>query len=194
MQRSAKSCYDILIEKTHARSLGSAMAERVGRERILREHGYLYYLANDGYIWRLPTKSNPTGTKSRVGTEKIAREEGCMYFLDKDGYVARARRMAGEPRSNVSRSPAPALTAAPTAGGSTPGNVCVVELSGWDNIWIVQALMALLSETHNVSINSEKGRWKLTFRITIRGPDALLCKHRLSTFALGARWKLNDIV
>lgn len=169
------------------------MAERVGRERIQREQGYLYFLGKDGYVWRLPIKSNPSGTKLRVGTEKIAREEGCMYFLDQDGYVAKVRRAAGGPRSDVSPPPARAQSEGATARGSTSGEVYVLELSEWDKTWVVEALMTLLSETHNVSIDYEKGRWKLTFRVTIRGPDALLCKNRLSAFALGARWKLVQI-
>lgn len=67
------------------------MAERIGRERVLREPGYLYYLGKDGYLWKTPTKLNPMGQKIRVGSERITREDGYMYFLDKTGFVARAR-------------------------------------------------------------------------------------------------------
>jgi hypothetical protein len=67
------------------------MAERVGKEQIKREKGYLYYLGKDGYLWRTPTKVNKRGRKSKVGTEKVKREYGYMYFLDKKGYIARAR-------------------------------------------------------------------------------------------------------
>ena len=67
------------------------MAERVGKEQIKREKGYLYYLGNDGYLWKTPTKLNKSGRKGRVGTEKISRQDGYMYFLDKKGFVSRAK-------------------------------------------------------------------------------------------------------
>lgn len=67
------------------------MAERVGRERIVREAGYLYYLGKDGYIWKIPTKLNPSGRKARIGNERIARLDGYMYFLGQDGYLWRSR-------------------------------------------------------------------------------------------------------
>jgi hypothetical protein len=67
------------------------MAERVGKEQIKREKGYLYYLGKDGYLWKTPTKLNKSGRKAKVGTEKVVRADGYMYFLDKKGYVSRAR-------------------------------------------------------------------------------------------------------
>lgn len=67
------------------------MAKRIGKEKIKREKGYLYYIGKDGYVWRAPMKHNPRGTKKRVGTEKIKKEAGSMYFLDKAGYVAMAK-------------------------------------------------------------------------------------------------------
>jgi hypothetical protein len=67
------------------------MSEKVGKEQIKREKGYLYYLGKDGYLWKTPTKLNKSGRKGRVGTEKITRQDGYMYFLDKKGYVSRAR-------------------------------------------------------------------------------------------------------
>ena len=39
------------------------MAERVGKEQIKREKGYLYYLGKDGYLWKTPTKLNKSGKK-----------------------------------------------------------------------------------------------------------------------------------
>jgi hypothetical protein len=67
------------------------MAERMGKEKIERENGYLYYLGKDGFIWKTPMKTNSRGRKSRVGSEKVARQEGYLYFLDKSGYVARSK-------------------------------------------------------------------------------------------------------
>jgi hypothetical protein len=69
------------------------MAERVGKEQIKREKGYLYYLGKDGYLWKTPTKLNKSGKKGRVSTETYdARPgDGYMYFLDKKGFVSRAK-------------------------------------------------------------------------------------------------------
>ena len=67
------------------------MGSRVGKEKIERESGYLYYLGKDGYIWRTPMANNKRGRKKRIGSEKIDRERGYMYYLDKNGYIARAR-------------------------------------------------------------------------------------------------------
>ncbi len=68
------------------------MAERIGKEKISREDGYLYYIGKDGYVWKTPMKKiNPRGRKAKVGSEKISRAEGFLYFLDKGGFVARAK-------------------------------------------------------------------------------------------------------
>ncbi|MCL4403468.1 MAG: hypothetical protein M1500_02860 [Candidatus Marsarchaeota archaeon] len=67
------------------------MAERIGREAVDKEDGYLYYLGKDGFVWRSPMKTNRRGRKAKVGSEKIRREEGYLYFIDKKGYVARAK-------------------------------------------------------------------------------------------------------
>jgi hypothetical protein len=67
------------------------MAERIGREKINREEGYLYYIGKDGYVWATPMKHNKSGRKKKVGNEKITKQEGYLYFLGKDGYVYRAR-------------------------------------------------------------------------------------------------------
>ena len=67
------------------------MGQRIGKEQIKREKGYLYFLGKDGYMWKTPTKLNKKGKKAKVGTEKVTREDGFMYYLDKNGYVARAK-------------------------------------------------------------------------------------------------------
>ncbi len=67
------------------------MAERVTREKVDREDGYLYYLGRDGYVWRTPMKNNSRGRKSKIGAERVSRQEGYLYFIDKSGYVARTK-------------------------------------------------------------------------------------------------------
>ncbi len=67
------------------------MAERLTKEKVEREDGYLYYLGKDGYAWRTPMKNNPRGRKSKVGSEKVSRQDGYLYFIDKNGYVARTK-------------------------------------------------------------------------------------------------------
>ena len=71
--------------------LVNCMAERVGKEKISREDGYLYFLGKDGYAWRTPMKTNSRGRKSKVGGEKVSRQDGFLYFIDKSGYIARAK-------------------------------------------------------------------------------------------------------
>ena len=67
------------------------MGTRIGKEKISREDGFLYFLGKDGYVWKTPTARNKRGKKGRVGTEKFTREKGTMYYLDKAGYVAKAK-------------------------------------------------------------------------------------------------------
>jgi hypothetical protein len=67
------------------------MGQRIGKEQIKRESGYLYYLGKDGFMWKSPMKMNKRGKKGKVGTEKFTREPGYMYYLDKAGYVAKAK-------------------------------------------------------------------------------------------------------
>jgi len=67
------------------------MGRRIGREKIHREDGYLYYVGKDGYVWAAPMKLNKRGRKKRVGTEKINKRKGYLYYLDKAGFVAEAK-------------------------------------------------------------------------------------------------------
>ena len=55
---------------------GVDMAEKISREAIKREEGYLYYLGKDGYVWQNPTRSNKSGRKAKVGNEKNRKREG----------------------------------------------------------------------------------------------------------------------
>jgi hypothetical protein len=68
------------------------MAERIGKEKIARKPGYLYYLGRDGYVWQVPMRRTRGGKKQRVGKEKISRAEGYLYFVDRAGSVARVKR------------------------------------------------------------------------------------------------------
>lgn len=67
------------------------MGSKVGKEKIKREKGYLYYIGKDGYVWKVPTKINKKGKKGKVGTEKISKESGYMYYVDKAGFVMKAK-------------------------------------------------------------------------------------------------------
>jgi hypothetical protein len=67
------------------------MGTKIGKEKIQRENGFLYYLGKDGYVWAAPMKHNKTGKKKKIGTEKIVREKGFMYYLGKDGFVGKAK-------------------------------------------------------------------------------------------------------
>ncbi len=67
------------------------MGKRIGKEKISREPGYLYYVGKDGYVWRAPMKTNKRGRKKKVGSEKIKKRKGYMYYLDKAGYVGEAK-------------------------------------------------------------------------------------------------------
>jgi len=66
------------------------MGKRIGKEKIAREEGYLYYIGKDGYVWKAPMTTNKKGKKGKIGTEKIERRKGYMYYLDKAGFVAEA--------------------------------------------------------------------------------------------------------
>lgn len=67
------------------------MGQRIGKEKIDREEGYLYFVRKDGYVWAAPMKHKTGGRKKKVGNEKIMKERGYMYYLDKGGYVAKAK-------------------------------------------------------------------------------------------------------
>ena len=66
--------------------------ERVGREKINREKGFLYYIGKDGYVWRTSMQTSK-GRKEKVGKEHIQVEYGYVYFLDKEGYAARTKQI-----------------------------------------------------------------------------------------------------
>ena len=76
---------------TYTYNTTQSTAEKLTKERVTRENGYLYYLGQDGYVWKTPMKENPNGKKEKVGTERVNREKGYLYFIDKNGYVARTK-------------------------------------------------------------------------------------------------------
>jgi len=66
------------------------MSETVGKQVVTREKGYIYCVKADGYVYRIPVKSNKVGTTKKVGTEQIKKEPGYLYFLGSDGKVGRS--------------------------------------------------------------------------------------------------------
>jgi hypothetical protein len=66
------------------------MSETVGKEVIQREKGYLYCVKADGYVYRIPMKSNKTGTQKKVGSEQIKKQPGFLYYVGSDGRVGRS--------------------------------------------------------------------------------------------------------
>ncbi|MCS7122718.1 MAG: hypothetical protein NZ908_02055 [Candidatus Micrarchaeota archaeon] len=76
------------------------MGERVGKEMIKREKGYLYFVGKDGKVYKVPSRAMKNKVKSMkaevVSKETIKREPGYIYYLGKSGYVERSpmkRRM-----------------------------------------------------------------------------------------------------
>ena len=43
------------------------MGQKIGKEKIVREKGFLYFIGKDGYVWAAPMKHNKTGKKKKVG-------------------------------------------------------------------------------------------------------------------------------
>jgi len=41
------------------------MGTKIGKEKIQREKGYLYFIGKDGYVWAAPMKHNKSGTQRR---------------------------------------------------------------------------------------------------------------------------------
>ena len=77
------------------------MGTKIGKEKIVREPGYLYFIGKDGYVWAAPMKHNKTGKKKKVGTEKIAKEKGIQgtvyvtFVVDTDGSITDVRVLRG---------------------------------------------------------------------------------------------------
>jgi hypothetical protein len=67
------------------------MPEKVGKELIKKEPGFLYYV-KEGFVWASPMPRNKEGKKHQVSKEKIETDKAFMYFVGKSGYVERAPR------------------------------------------------------------------------------------------------------
>jgi len=78
------NCF-IIIGRNYIINEVDKMAERIGKEKIEREDGYLYYLGKDGYVWRVSFDKDEEPEK--VGNEHIKLEKGFRYFVEKDGYL-----------------------------------------------------------------------------------------------------------
>ncbi|NPA22607.1 MAG: hypothetical protein GXN92_03480 [Candidatus Micrarchaeota archaeon] len=66
------------------------MGEIVGKEKIKKRKGYLYYVGSDGYVYEVPMRYMGKGKPKRVGKEKIKKEPGYLYYVGKSGYVERS--------------------------------------------------------------------------------------------------------
>ncbi|MEM1971160.1 MAG: hypothetical protein QXT26_06720 [Thermoproteota archaeon] len=71
------------------------MGEKVGKELVKREKGYLYYVGKDGRVYRVPSRAMRNKVKNTkpepVTKEVIKRESGYLYYLGKSGYVERSK-------------------------------------------------------------------------------------------------------
>ena len=65
--------------------------DRVTKDAVKREPGFLYYLGKDGFVWKNPMRFNKTGKKAKAGSENVKREAGFLYFVDAKGFVARTK-------------------------------------------------------------------------------------------------------
>lgn len=76
------------------------MGEKVGKELVKREKGYLYYVGKDGKVYRVPTKAMRSKVKNTkpeaVTKEAVKREPGYLYYLGKSGYVERSKMKRGK--------------------------------------------------------------------------------------------------
>ena len=65
------------------------MAEKVGKEQIKREKGYLYYLGKDGYLWKTPTKLNKSGERRRLARKRSSARMGtCTSWTRRGSFPA----------------------------------------------------------------------------------------------------------
>jgi hypothetical protein len=85
------------------------MTEKVPREKIKREKGFLYFIGKDGYIWAAPMKHNKTGVKHKVGTQKVPpyTEETWPHVFPSFEEAMEARKQGRNPFERY-KQPAPA--------------------------------------------------------------------------------------
>ena len=60
------------------------MGTKIGKEKIQREKGFLYFIGKDGYVWAAPMKHNKTGKKKKVGyLKRLPRKKASCITLAK---------------------------------------------------------------------------------------------------------------
>ena len=59
------------------------MAEGVKKLGLPQQDGFLYFVENDGTVWK-----HQGGQKTIVSKSNIKREEGYLYFIDLNGDLA----------------------------------------------------------------------------------------------------------
>ena len=67
------------------------MAEKVLKTAIIKDIEYLYFIQEDGHIWR---NKKTEGSLNKKNAElvlelNLIREEGYVYYIDKDGDISR---------------------------------------------------------------------------------------------------------
>ena len=72
------------------------MAELVKKLGLPRQKGFLYFVDEDGSVWK-----HQGGKKTQVSKSKIKREEGYLYFIDLNGDLAKkANPQQRDPKTN----------------------------------------------------------------------------------------------
>ena len=63
--------------------------EKVAKINLTKEPGYLYYLEDDGHVWRSAHDPNKIPQKELVKKTYVRRDNRYVYFVDKSGDLAR---------------------------------------------------------------------------------------------------------
>ena len=60
------------------------MGDVVKKLNLPKPDGFLYFVENDGSVWK-----HEGGSRKLISNSKFNREEGYLYFIDLDGNLAR---------------------------------------------------------------------------------------------------------